>query len=60
MPEPNKPAAPFLDQGWPGISIVIPSWNGLDLLRGCLPSVLAAARCYTDQTGAPTESDRGR
>ena len=55
MPEPNKPAAPFPDQGWPGISIVIPSWNGLDLLRGCLPSVLAAARCYTDQTGAPTE-----
>jgi len=55
MPEPNKPAAPFPEQGWPGISIVIPSWNGLHLLRECLHSVLAAARCYTEQTGAPTE-----
>jgi len=37
------------------LSIVIPTWNGLDLLRVCLPSVLAAASAYRTKTGAPTE-----
>ncbi len=55
MPEDNDHAPPVCEPVWPGISIVIPSWNGLELLRECLPSVLAAARCYTDRTGAPTE-----
>ncbi|MFB3901953.1 MAG: glycosyltransferase family 2 protein [Acidobacteriota bacterium] len=39
----------------PSLSIVIPTWNGLDLLRECLPSVLAAAAAYRAQTGAATE-----
>ncbi len=55
MPEDNDHADPSGEPPWPGISIVIPSWNGLKLLRECLPSVLAAAHCYTSQTGAPTE-----
>jgi GT2 family glycosyltransferase len=38
-----------------GISIVIPTWNGLDLLKRFLPSVIAAARCYLEQSGAPVE-----
>jgi GT2 family glycosyltransferase len=38
-----------------GISIVIPSWNGLDLLRECLPSVAEAASRYCQVTGAPVE-----
>jgi GT2 family glycosyltransferase len=38
-----------------GVSIVIPTWNGLDLLKRFLPSVIAAARCYSEQTAAPTE-----
>jgi len=39
----------------PSLSIVIPTWNGLDLLRECLPSVLAAAAVYRLKTGADTE-----
>ena len=39
----------------PSLSIVIPTWNGLDLLRECLPSVLAAAAAYRAKAGAPTE-----
>jgi GT2 family glycosyltransferase len=39
----------------PSLSIVIPTWNGLDLLCECLPSVLAAAGVYRDKTGADTE-----
>jgi GT2 family glycosyltransferase len=39
----------------PGVSIVIPTWNGLDLLKRFLPSVIAAARCYSEQATAPTE-----
>lgn len=38
-----------------GISVVIPSWNGLHLLRENLPSVLAAARAYRHETGEATE-----
>jgi GT2 family glycosyltransferase len=38
----------------PDISILIPSWNGLELLKRFLPSVLASARRY-EQTGAHTE-----
>jgi GT2 family glycosyltransferase len=38
-----------------GISVVIPSWNGLKLLRETLPSVLAACRRYSEETGHPTE-----
>lgn len=38
-----------------GISIVIPTWNGLDLLRECLPSVERAAAAFTRLTGRPTE-----
>jgi GT2 family glycosyltransferase len=38
-----------------GISVVIPTWNGLDLLRECLPSVQKAASHYSRSTGAPVE-----
>jgi GT2 family glycosyltransferase len=38
-----------------GVSIVIPTWNGLDLLKRFLPSVIAAANCYSDKSGAPVE-----
>jgi GT2 family glycosyltransferase len=38
-----------------GVSIVIPTWNGLDLLKQFLPSVIAAARRYCEQAAAPTE-----
>ncbi|RPI28485.1 MAG: glycosyltransferase family 2 protein [Acidobacteria bacterium] len=39
----------------PGLSIVIPTWNGLELLRECLPSVLKAAARYRHSTRASTE-----
>src|SRR4051812_7099040 len=39
----------------PGVSIVIPTWNGLDLLKQFLPSVVAAAKHYSNQSCAPTE-----
>src|SRR5215217_4591803 len=38
-----------------GVSIVIPTWNGLDLLKQFLPSVKAAASHYSKQSNAPTE-----
>ncbi len=38
----------------PDISIVIPTWNGLELLRQFLPSVLASARRYRE-SGARAE-----
>jgi len=38
-----------------GVSIVIPSWNGLDLLKRFLPSVIAAATHYSKESLAPTE-----
>jgi GT2 family glycosyltransferase len=34
---------------------VIPSWNGLELLKRFLPSVIAATIQYTEQFKAPTE-----
>lgn len=37
------------------ISVVIPTWNGLSLLRENLPSVDAACRLYCRQTGYDTE-----
>ncbi|HVG19083.1 MAG TPA: glycosyltransferase [Blastocatellia bacterium] len=39
----------------PGVSIVIPTWNGLDLLKRFLPSVASAATHYGNQSDAPTE-----
>ena len=38
-----------------GVSIVIPSWNGLELLKRFLPSVIDAANRYTAQSQSPTE-----
>lgn len=38
-----------------GISVVIPTWNGLELLRENLPSVLAATRRYRETSGGETE-----
>ncbi len=38
-----------------GVSIVIPTWNGLDLLKRFLPTVIEAAIQYAKQTGAPTQ-----
>ncbi len=38
-----------------GISIVIPSWNGLELLRENLPSIEAAAARYSQRQGGETE-----
>ena len=34
------------DPAWPGVSIVIPTWNGLPLLREYLPSVCQAVEAY--------------
>lgn len=39
----------------PGVSIVIPSWNGLELLKRFLPSVIAAANHYSQQFNSSTE-----
>ena len=39
----------------PGVSIVIPSWNGLELLKRFLPSVIAAATHYSQQFNCSTE-----
>ncbi len=38
-----------------GVSIVIPSWNGLELLKRFLPSVIAAAINHSEKFNAPTE-----
>src|SRR6185369_12695541 len=38
-----------------GVSIVIPSRNGLELLERFLPSVIAATRHYSQQLNSPTE-----
>jgi GT2 family glycosyltransferase len=38
-----------------GVSIVIPSWNGLELLKRFLQSVIAAAIQYSEKFDAPTE-----
>lgn len=39
----------------PGVSLVIPSWNGLQLLRENLPYAQAAANRYSRETGAAAE-----
>jgi GT2 family glycosyltransferase len=39
----------------PDVSIVIPTWNGQKLLAEFLPSVIAAARYYEQQTATATE-----
>ena len=39
----------------PSVSIVIPSWNGLELLKQFLPSVIAAANHYCQQFNCSTE-----
>jgi GT2 family glycosyltransferase len=39
----------------PGVSIVIPSWNGLEFLKRFLPSVSAAATHYSQEFNRPTE-----
>ena len=38
-----------------GVSIVIPSWNGLEFLKRFLPSVTAAAVHYQQERNGPTE-----
>src|SRR5215470_17952681 len=38
----------------PGVSVVIPTWNGLELLQEFLPSVLKACHCYTEN-GNPVQ-----
>lgn len=37
------------------VSIVIPNWNGLELLKRFLPSVISAASHYSQQSNNPTE-----
>ena len=37
------------------VSIVIPSWNGLELLKRFLPSVIDAANRYTSESHSPAE-----
>jgi GT2 family glycosyltransferase len=39
----------------PGVSIIIPTWNGLDLLKQFLPSVIVAAIQYSKHACSPTE-----
>ena len=36
----------FSSSAWPGVSVVIPTWNGLPLLAEYLPSVRAALESY--------------
>jgi GT2 family glycosyltransferase len=38
-----------------GVSIVIPTWNGLALLQRFLPSVFAASNCYFERWMSPVE-----
>jgi len=38
-----------------GVSIIIPTWNGVELLKRFLPTVIAAASHYNKQTEAPTQ-----
>lgn len=38
-----------------GVSIVIPTWNGLPLLKHFLPSIHEAVRLYADETGSSAE-----
>ncbi len=35
----------------PALAIVIPTWNGLELLRRFLPSVITEARRWSTQSG---------
>ena len=37
------------------VSIVIPTWNGLELLKRFLPSVIGSARHYHQRSQSPTE-----
>lgn len=37
------------------VSLLIPTWNGLELLKRFLPSVIAATRHYAQAAAAPTE-----
>jgi GT2 family glycosyltransferase len=37
------------------VSIVIPTWNGLSLLKRFLPSVISAANCYASQSNNKVE-----
>ena len=39
----------------PGLSIVIPNWNGRTLLEKFLPSVVQSARAFEAATGQPSE-----
>src|SRR5262249_12431824 len=39
----------------PGVSVVIPTWNGLDLLKEFLPSVLEACHCYSGGDRNPVQ-----
>jgi O-antigen biosynthesis protein len=39
----------------PSVSIVIPSWNGLEILKRFLPSVIASAARYAEQSLSPVE-----
>ncbi|HVF88971.1 MAG TPA: glycosyltransferase [Blastocatellia bacterium] len=39
----------------PPVTIVIPTWNGLDLLRRFLPSVISAARAYAAEGETASE-----
>jgi GT2 family glycosyltransferase len=49
---PNQVEPPEISSG---VSIVIPTWNGIALLKQFLPSVIEAATCYTEQFSAPVE-----
>jgi len=51
----NQTTGRALKAPGPSISVVIPTWNGLDLLRDNLPSVLEAMRRYRDRCGGETE-----
>ena len=39
----------------PGVSLVVPNYNGRDLLRANVPTLLAAARAYEAAGGGPVE-----
>ena len=47
------------DSSWPGVSVVIPTWNGLSLLAAHLPSVRAALENYPGQWECLVVDDGG-
>jgi len=55
LPESNQQKGRILQNSGLSLSVVIPTWNGLHLLKKYLPSVIKAAEAYHASTGADYE-----